>query len=391
MGAALRVGIIGCGNIAARAHLPAWEQCRDLAEVVAIADPNEAARSRVGDFAGLTDADRHADASDLIKRDDIDIIDVCTPQAFRRDVLVAAAEAGKHILCEKPLATTPADAAAAVHAAKTNGVILAIMHNYLETPEVAALRAVLERSVIGDVRTATVNFLGVVHEPGATGDWRHDPALAGGGVLIDMLHGVYVVEALLGEPLERVSAHISAPADGRVEDQAMCRFETANRVGLVNIAWGHGSGGIMVDGTNGRLEARYDNGGTAPWAELEHVTVTHSDGTTEMLLGPSTDHRVVDGDFPSMTRGTNTTVRAFAEAVLSDASPIATGADGLRALEATIAAYVSGATGRIVAIPLDRDSPAFHRGALGIPELEQSPTSPVADTLLFRRAGEAPT
>lgn len=391
MGAPLRVGIIGCGNIAARAHLPAWERCRDLAEVVAIADPSEAARTRVGDLAGLANADRHAEAADLINRGDIDVIDICTPQAFRRDVLVAAAEAGKHILCEKPLATTPADAAAAVEAAESSGVILAIMHNYLETPEVAALRAVLERGLIGDVRTATVNFLGVIHEPGATGDWRHDPGLAGGGVLIDMLHGVYVVEALLGEPLERVSAHISAPVDGRVEDQAMCRFETATRVGLVNIAWGHGAGGITVDGTNGRLEARYETGGTAPWAELEHVTITHADGRTEMVLGAAMDRRVGDGDFPPMTRGTNITVRAFAEAIVGDSSPIATGADGLRALEATIAAYVSGATGKIVAIPLDRDSPAFRQGALGVPELEQSSTSPVADTLLFRRAGEAQT
>jgi predicted dehydrogenase len=391
MCAALNVGIIGCGNIAARAHLPAWDECRDLAQIVAVADPSKDARTRVGDLAGLDDADRHADPADLISRDDIDIVDICTPQAFRRDVLVAAAQAGKHILCEKPLATTPSDADAAVQAAEGNDLVFAVMHNYLETPEMVAVRNVLESGVIGDVRTATVNFLGVVHEPGVTGDWRHDPGLAGGGVLIDMLHGVYVVESLLGEPFEWVSAHISATDRSRVEDQAICRFETANRVGLVNIAWGCGSGGITVDGTKGRLEVRYDNGGTAPWAEVEHVKVTHPDGTTKTVLGASTEHRVGDGEFPSMTRGTNAVVRAFAEAVSKGGSPISTGADGLRALEATIAAYASGATGRLIKVPLDRDGPAFHQGALGIPELEQSPTSPVADTLLFHRAGEART
>lgn len=168
----------------------------------------------------------------------------------------------------------------------------------------------------------------------------------------------------------------------------MCRLETANRIGLVNIAWGHGAGGISVNGTRGRLEVRYDDGGTAPWAAVEHVKVTDADGRTTTILGPSTERRIGDGDFPSMTHGTNTIVRAFAEAVSSGGTPIATGADGLRTLEVTIAAYASGATGRIIDVPLGRDGPAFLRGALGIPELAQSPTSPVSGTLLFRRAGE---
>lgn len=388
MSTTLRVGIVGCGAIAARAHLPAWQLCGDQAQVVAVADPSHEARTHLGDLAGVADADRYANAGDLIARDDIDIIDVCTPQAFRRDVLVSAARAGKHILCEKPVATTPADAEAAVSAADERGVVFAVMHNYLETPEIVAVRELLEQRAIGEVRTATVNFLGVVHEPGRAGDWRHDPGLAGGGVLIDMLHGVYLAEALLGEPLERVSAHISAPPGGRVEDQALCRFETASRVGQVNIAWGHGSGGVTVDGALGRIEVRYENGGTAPWAELEHVQVSFADGTVERVLGPSPVRRVGLGEFPSMTRGTNEIVRAFAHAVATDGTPIATGADGLRTLEATIAAYASAATGAIVGIPLDRAGPAFALGALGIAELEQSPTSPVTNTLLFRRGGQ---
>jgi predicted dehydrogenase len=391
MGAVLRVGIVGCGNIAARAHIPAWERCRDLARVVAVADPSEHARNHVGDLVGLSSADRHTDPGDLITRDDIDIIDVCTPQAFRRDVLVDAAAAGKHILCEKPLATTPADADRAVQAADASGVVFAIMHNYLTTPEMIAVRDVLNSGTLGDIRTATVNFLGVVHEPGAAGDWRHDPGLSGGGVLIDMLHGVYVLEALLGQPLERVSAHVSASDGARVEDQAMCRFETAHRVGLVNIAWGAGSGGMTVEGTKGRLEVRYENGGTAPWAELEHVRVTSADGAVTTVSGPSAERRVGDGEFPSMTFGTNAIVRDVAEAIRDGRAPLATGADGLRALEATIAAYASGATGGLVQIPLDREGPAYRRGALGVPELHQSSTSPFTDTPLFRRQSEATT
>lgn len=391
MCAALRVGIIGCGNIAARAHLPAWERCGDIASVVAVADPSRDALTRLGDLAGIDPADRHTDPMTLISRDDIDIIDVCTPQAFRRDVLVAAADAGKHILCEKPLATTPADAERAVQAATASGVVFASVHNYLETPEFAVVRRVLEQGDIGNVRTATVNFLGVVHEPGAAGDWRLDPGLAGGGVLIDMLHGVYLVEALLGESIERVSAHVSAADGARVENQAMCRVETAHRAGLVNIAWGCGPGGMTVEGTGGRLEVRYENGGTAPWAELEHIRITSIDGAITTLAGPSVERRVEDGEFPSMAHGTNAVVRGFAESVSTGRAPVATGTDGQRVLEATIAAYASAATGTLVDVPLDRESPAYRRGALGIPELKQSPSSPFVNTALFRRAEEVST
>ncbi|MFT7650071.1 MAG: hypothetical protein ACI8Y4_004836 [Candidatus Poriferisodalaceae bacterium] len=92
-----------------------------------------------------------------------------------------------------------------------------------------------------------------------------------------------------------------------------------------------------------------------------------------------------------MMRGTNSSIRSFAEAVAGGGVPVATGADGLRALEATIAAYASGATGNIVEMPLDRHSPAFLRGALGIPELSQARTSPFTDTVLFRSSPEAHT
>ena len=134
-----------------------------------------------------------------LARDDVDVIDVCTPQHLHRNLVVAAAAAGKHVLCEKPIAAFPADAAAMVTAAKDAGVVLAVMHNYLFFPEIVALRRLIDDGVLGEVRTITVNMLGVVDSPGAAGynpRWRHDPAAAGGGVLMDMLHGVYVLSLI---------------------------------------------------------------------------------------------------------------------------------------------------------------------------------------------------
>ena len=97
------------------------------------------------------------------------MIDVCTPQHLHRDLVLAAAAAGKHVLCEKPIAAVPADAAAMVAAAAEAEVVLAVVHNYLFFPEVVALRAVVDSGELGEVRTVRVDMLGVVDSPGAAG------------------------------------------------------------------------------------------------------------------------------------------------------------------------------------------------------------------------------
>lgn len=387
MSAPLRVGIIGCGNIAARMHVPAWLAMPELVRVVAVADPSEEARDRVRDLVGLGAEDAYADAEALLARDDLDAVDVCTPQAFRRDVLVQAAQRGLHILCEKPLAAAPADAAAAVDAAAAAGVHLGIVHHYLTTPEVLAARAVIDSGEIGEVQSVLINMLGIVYEPGAAGDWRRDPSLSGGGVLIDLSHGVYLAEALVGEHIRRVSAHVAASPGSPVEELATCRFETDTRVAMFNVAWGHGPGGYSVSGTLGRVDVRFEDGSTPPWANLEHVRVTTANGTRE-VMGPSTERRVGLGDFPSHTHAFRALARAFAEAAQGRGEPVATGADGLRILEATVGAYLSAATGCTVTLSLDRASAPFLRGAVGVPEVAaQVPWSPYTGAQLFRPAG----
>src|SRR5580704_7511905 len=223
----LRVGIIGCGNIGVGSHLPAWQAIADIAEVVGLADPTETTLLAAASLAGLSAAQIHSEARDLLDRDDVDAIDICTPQHLRRELIVEAASRGKHVLCEKPLATIPADGVAAVQAAAEAGTILAMVHNYVWLPEVQAAQRVIDAGEIGMVRAVTVNYLGIVDVPGSAGyvpRWRHDAALAGGGVLMDILHGVYVAETLLGHEVERVSAYAdNADPTSNVEDIALCR------------------------------------------------------------------------------------------------------------------------------------------------------------------------
>lgn len=396
----LRVGIVGCGNIGSGSHLPAWLANPDLAQVVALADPTEATLDAARVTAALAPEQAHLDPLELIARDDVDAVDICTPQHLRRDLIIEAARAGKHVLCEKPLATIPADAAAAVAAAKLGGVTFAMVHNYLWLPEVEAARRVIDSGEIGAVRTVTVNFLGIVDVPGSAGyapRWRHEAALAGGGVLMDILHGVYVAESLLGEPLRRVSAYVdNRDPSSNVEDLALCRIETDSNAALINIAWGYGPGGLEVTGTEGRISALYRDGGTAPWSPLERVLVTTAHGTrTELgpeqldpdgLVALKATFPNVFEDFVAAVGGGG--ARA-ADGPLRRGSPRASGEDGLRILEAIVGAYASAATGRVVEIPLDRDDPVFQQGVLGISDHDLPAWSPVHRRSLYREL--APT
>lgn len=381
----LSIGIVGCGNIGAGAHLPAWIANADVAEVVGLADPTEASLQAAGASAGL-DGDRlHLDPLELIARPDVDAIDVATPQHLHRELIEAAAAAGKQILCEKPLATVPAEAAAAVDAAEAAGVTFGMVHNYLYLPEVVATQRVIDSGEIGEVRTVTINFLGIVDVPGSAGyapRWRHDAARAGGGVLMDILHGVYLAESLLGSKLQRVSAYAdNLDPESNVEDLALCRFETERNAGLVNIAWGYGPGGIEVMGTQGRIAAQYANGGTAPWSDFERVTVTTAEGTR-------VEHdAAVDGGadgYAALGDAFRHVFRDFADAVREGRTPRTTGADGLRILEATVGALKSAATGELVSIPLDREDPVFRRGVLGVQELDLPEWSPALRRGLYR-------
>jgi predicted dehydrogenase len=366
----LRVGIVGCGVIASGYHLPAW-LAHDSAEVVGAADPVESSLEGMRVLAGLGADQIDLDPMALIGRSDVDVIDVCTPPSIRREFLLAAAGSGKHILCEKPLATIPADAAEAVDDAERNGTTLAMVHTYGLLPEIKAAMRLLDTGEIGTVRTVIVNYLGIpndlVGSAGYAPRWRYDAKQAGGGVLMNIIHGVYLAESLLGQQFHRVSGYAdNIDPSSNVEDVALCRFEAEDGAALVNIGTGLGHGGFEIAGTEGRISIKYEHGGTAPWAKFEEVLVTTAEGTrvafseTEIGVDPMKVQKDVFVEI----------VDDFVTAITTGSRPRATGADGLRVLEATIGALESAATGTTVELPLDRNGPAFEKGVLGLAELD---------------------
>ena len=108
----MRVGLIGCGNIALNHHLPGYLARPIASRLVAVADPTPERREMGRSKAGLSEAQAYGDPLALLARDDLDMVDLCTPQHIRRDLAIATVGSGRHLLSEKPIATTPADARA---------------------------------------------------------------------------------------------------------------------------------------------------------------------------------------------------------------------------------------------------------------------------------------
>ena len=377
----LGVGVVGCGNVTTRFHLPAYMRLPDRVRVAALADVEPARLAEAQAVCGVPDDGLHADWHALVARPDVDIVDVATPPRLHAQIAEAAAAAGKHVLCEKPITTVPAEAERMIARCRDAGVTLGVWHNWAFYPEVLAAEAIVASGEIGAPRLALVDYLGVPDIKGAgetTHAWRHDPVAAGGGVLIDMLHCLYITERMIGHDARRVSAWVSGnPDHPRVEATALCRLETDGPVALVNVGWGHGPGGVFIEGSDGSIEMRWQDGETGPFVPLSSMEVrTAAGGRREVEVEKNALPEIhVD----AMRR----LVEDFVEAVRAGREPRMTGEDGLHALEVTLAAYASAALGRTIEVPLDPADPVHREGVAAIPRLAGPGWSPVGRQHLF--------
>ena len=258
----LKVGLIGCGNVVVYGHRPALLALADV-ELVALADITPARRVIGKDWFGLRDDQLYADYRDLLNFDEIEAVAIAVPQKFRPPIVLDALAAGKHVLSEKPISNTPAAAAELVRAADAAGLKLGLVHNYHFLPEFRGIKRLLADGVIGDIRLATLHFMGVIDYPGAAeyqADWRHTLA-AGGGVLLDMVHAVYLAEWLVGAPAQQVMAFVDAPEYAQrqpvIEDLALLQIAFPSAYAAIHMAWGEGVGGVDISGSDGQIRLRY--------------------------------------------------------------------------------------------------------------------------------------
>ena len=170
-----------------------------------IVDITEAAAEDARARLGFEEAS--SDWREVINRPDIDIIDICTPNNLHAEIAIQAAKAGKHIMCEKPLARTLEEAEAMSKAANEAGIINMVAFNYRRTPAVALAKKFIDEGRIGDV----VNFRGTYlqdwsADPDGPLSWRFQKSIAGSGAIGDIgTHVVDMAHYLVG-PITEVSS-----------------------------------------------------------------------------------------------------------------------------------------------------------------------------------------
>lgn len=192
----LRVGVVGLG-FAGSTHLDAFTNL-DGATVVALAGQEPARLEQLGSSRGVPNL--YADWQDLVARDDLDIVSIGVPNDLHHPIAMAALQSGKHVFCEKPLATTGDLAAEMVAAAKAADRVLEVAYNHRRRADVAFLGEYLATDPIGDVYHARASWLRRAGIPGL-GSWFTSQATAGGGPLIDLgSHVLDIALHLMGEP-----------------------------------------------------------------------------------------------------------------------------------------------------------------------------------------------
>ncbi|MDR7087598.1 putative dehydrogenase [Aeromicrobium panaciterrae] len=219
----LGVGMVGYAFMGA-AHSHAWRTAPtffDLSlhpRLTAICGRDHEAASAVADKFGWESVE--TDWQKLIERDDIDLIDICTPGDTHAEIAIAALEAGKHVLCEKPLANTVEEAermaAAAADAAK-HGVRAMVGFTYRRTPAVSFARELVNAGRIGTIRHVRGQYLqDWLSDEDAPLTWRMDKAKAGSGALGDIgAHVLDMAQFVTGSAITSVSGVLKTFVDSR--------------------------------------------------------------------------------------------------------------------------------------------------------------------------------
>lgn len=233
----LGIGIVGHAFMG-RAHSHAWRNVdaffdlpyRPVLAVLAGRDAGRAAiaATRLGWGCAV------GDWKELLDRDDVDLIDICTPGDSHAEIAVAALQAGKHVLCEKPMANSVAEAEAMAEAAALAaraGVRAMVGFSYRRVPALALARSLVEQGRLGTVRQVRAQYLqDWLTDPQAPMSWRLDRRRAGSGALGDIgAHIIDAVQFVTGELLTGVSALVDT-------------FVTERP-----LAQGAGRGGVTVD------------------------------------------------------------------------------------------------------------------------------------------------
>jgi 1,5-anhydro-D-fructose reductase (1,5-anhydro-D-mannitol-forming) len=326
-------GLIGASTIAAE-HMIAAIRAQPGHDVVAVCSTS-VERGRQFAEAHRIAASFHS-VDEMLSDPAVQVVYVSTTNEHHRDQVLAAAKAGKHVLCEKPLALTVADAVEMTRACQQAGVVMATNHHLRNAATHRKMRELIRQGAIGRPLFARV-FHAVFLPPHLQG-WRLDKPQSGGGVILDItVHDVDTLRFLLdAEPVQAIGMTQSASmASEGLEDGAMSVLRFGN--GL--LAQLHDAFTVKFAETG--LEIHGDAG------SLLGRNVMTQRAVGEVVLRNAEGEQVVPVDHESLyARG----VAAFCSAVRGDGQPSATAEDGVRSLNAALAVVEACRTGSTVEI-----------------------------------------
>ncbi|MER1995893.1 MAG: Gfo/Idh/MocA family oxidoreductase [Arthrobacter sp.] len=256
----LRVGMVGYAFMGAM-HSHAWRTAPrffDLPlrpELAVLCGRDQAAVKAAADTMGWQETE--TDWRSLVERDDVDLIDICTPGETHAEIAIAALNAGKHVLCEKPLANSVEEAermAEAARVAEANGIYAMCGFSYRRTPALALARRLVEQGRLGEIRHIRAQYLqDWLSDENVPMTWRMDREKSGSGALGDIgAHSIDAAQYVTGVDISGVSALMNTfvhhrPLAGR-------------RVGLGGTGTNDGrTGQVTVDDT-AVFSARFDGG-----------------------------------------------------------------------------------------------------------------------------------
>jgi UDP-N-acetylglucosamine 3-dehydrogenase len=337
----LKVGVIGCGSIAKYRHLPEYKLNKNV-EIVAVCDIIAERAEKMAEEYG---AQAFSDYKEVLKLEDIDAISVCLPNYLHAPVSIDALNAGKHVICEKPMATSKEEAEAMINAAKRNDKKLMIAHNQRFVASHQKAKEIIESGKLGKIYSFKTTF----GHPGpegwsvdGAGSWFFNKEKAFIGAMGDLgVHKADLMRYLLGEFTE-VGAFIetNAKQNTDVDDNAVCILRTESGIiGTLAASWAYMSGGdnsTIIYGEKGTLRLEADpeyslieeyRDGSVVYHKLDKIQ-TNEEG------GQSTSH----------------VINHFVDCIVENKEPLINGEEGMKSLQIILAALESKETKQIVSL-----------------------------------------
>lgn len=341
------IGIIGCGKIAQVRHIPEYAENKD-AKLLGFYDINEERAAALAQQYGGT---AYETVEELLANPDIAAVSVCAANFAHAELTIAALNAGKHVLCEKPMAITLAECEAMVEAAKKNNKFLMIGHNQRLAKAHAVARKLIVDGLIGDIVTFRTTF-----GHGGPETWSVDPGLntwffdktrAAMGAMADLgIHKTDLIQFLTGQQVIRTTARVTTldkkDASGNlisVDDNAICIYEmSGGAFGTMTASWtyyGAEDNSTVLYGTKGIMRI-YDD----PAISIKVILADGSKISYDVEAIQTNDNQTKSG-----------VIDLWMESLVNDKAPEISGESALAAMRAVFASIQSSETGNAVDIP----------------------------------------